>query len=145
MASLSVLPGQPLHQPNAASVIASLAPGKGAFERNGTIYASSIGTANKEGGVVGVKGKEDSASIPETGDIVRRSSNQMMLFMLILGLTQVLGTVTRLSRLQATLNIISVQGKACQQDWQGIIRLNDIRSFGEVYTSHLHRQFAEYS
>lgn len=44
---------------------------------------------------------------------------------------QVLGTVTRLTRVQAVLNIISVDGKPCQQDWQGIIRLNDIRSTGK--------------
>ncbi|KAK9897481.1 CND01650-like protein [Cystobasidium minutum MCA 4210] len=111
MASPSVLPGQPLYEPSSSTSSASIAPGKGAFERNGTIYSSSIGNAIRDGGMMRVQGKEETASVPETGNTV-------------------LGTVTRLTRLQAVLNIISVDGKPCQQDWQGIIRLNDIRSTG---------------
>lgn len=40
---------------------------------------------------------------------------------------QVLGIVTRLTRVQAVLSIIAVDGKQCEQDWQGIIRIADIR------------------
>lgn len=71
MAAPSVLPGQPLHEPSNSTSTASVAPGKGAFERNGTIFSSAVGTAVREGGLVGVQGKEENASVPETGNTVR--------------------------------------------------------------------------
>jgi exosome complex RNA-binding protein Rrp4 len=75
MTALSVLPGQPLYDPSTSSsstaaVNASITPGRGAFERDGVIYSSSIGKAIREGGVIGVQGKEESAHVPETGNTV---------------------------------------------------------------------------
>lgn len=71
MAAPSVLPGQPLHEPANGTSTASIAPGKGAFERKGTIFSSAIGTAIREGGLIGVQVREENASVPETGNIVR--------------------------------------------------------------------------
>lgn len=71
MAAPSVLPGQPLYEPSSSTLAASIAPGKGAFERNGTIFSSAVGTVIRDGGMIGVQGKEETASVPETGNTVR--------------------------------------------------------------------------
>lgn len=71
MAAPAVLPGQPLYEPTASTSSASIAPGKGAFERHGTIYSSAIGMAVRNDGSIGVQGKEETASVPETGNTVR--------------------------------------------------------------------------
>ena len=71
MAAPSVLPGQPLYEPSASTSTANITPGKGAFERNGIIYSSAVGVAVRDGGVMRVQGKEENASVPETGNTVR--------------------------------------------------------------------------
>ena len=50
--------------------------------------------------------------------------------MLMKSQIQVLGTVQRLTRVQAVLSIVSVDGTplASGQDWQGIIRRSDVRA-----------------
>ena len=40
---------------------------------------------------------------------------------------QVIGTVTRVSRLQATVNIQVVNGRLCANDFVGVIRTQDVR------------------
>ncbi|KAL7008511.1 hypothetical protein EMMF5_001773 [Cystobasidiomycetes sp. EMM_F5] len=104
MTSTLVLPGQPLHVAQPGTSSATTAAGRGAFIRGSTVYSSSVGLLERNGGQFGV------ASLQQRADD-----------------EAILGIVTRLTRLQAVLNIISVDGKQCQQDWQGIIRTADIR------------------
>lgn len=70
MAIRVVLPGQPLHLASDKTLGAALNPSRGAFGREGAIYSSCIGNVQKDGGSIGVQGKEDSAKMPDTGDIV---------------------------------------------------------------------------
>jgi exosome complex RNA-binding protein Rrp4 len=81
MANTTVVPGQPLHHLNNASASSSsknvaYQAGKGSFVRNSSIYASIVGTASKEGGLVSVVQQQQQSSsnsisvIPETGSVV---------------------------------------------------------------------------
>ncbi|KPV72115.1 uncharacterized protein RHOBADRAFT_18353 [Rhodotorula graminis WP1] len=104
MASL-VIPGQPL---SAQGPSAQLAPGPGTFSRGGQVYAALVGQVSREGGVLSVKGKEETQAIPEPN-------------------ATVIGTVTRITRQAATLSLLTVDGRPCRPDFTGIIRAQDVR------------------
>ena len=67
-----VLPGQPLYISSASAPSAVLTAGAGAFERETTIYSSTVGRMTKREGRVTVVGKEERSTIPETGSTVSR-------------------------------------------------------------------------
>ncbi|BGP15458.1 hypothetical protein JCM10213v2_003426 [Rhodosporidiobolus nylandii] len=105
MAAL-VIPGQPLSATSGAG--AALASGPGTFVRGGQVYAALVGEMSREGGLVTVKGKEDTQAIPEPNSIV-------------------IGTVSRITRMAATLSLLTVDGRPCRPDFTGIIRSQDVR------------------
>ncbi|GAA5915790.1 hypothetical protein JCM6882_006095 [Rhodosporidiobolus microsporus] len=100
-----VIPGQPL---STATPGATLAPGPGTFVRGGQVYASLVGEVKKEGGILQVKGREETQAIPEPNSIV-------------------IGTVSRITRMAATLSLLTVDGRPCRPDFTGIIRSQDVR------------------
>ncbi|GAA5994425.1 exosome non-catalytic core subunit CSL4 [Rhodotorula paludigena] len=104
MATL-VLPGQPLSTPGTA---AQLAPGPGTYTRGGQVYAALVGEMSREGGIVSVKGKEETQAIPEPN-------------------ATVIGTVSRITRQAATISLLTVDGRPCRPDFTGIIRSQDVR------------------
>ncbi|SCV71059.1 BQ2448_3821 [Microbotryum intermedium] len=104
-----VIPGQPLTASGA--VTATYQAGPGTYTREGQIYASLKGELVKAAGwwqVISVLGKDDAQAIPEPNSIV-------------------IGTVTRIARLSATLSLLTVNGKPCRPDFVGIIRAPDVR------------------
>lgn len=80
--------------------------------------------------VISVKGKEETQAIPEPNATVRSlsplpasaasTSSQLVA-------TQVIGTVTRITRQAATLSLLTVDGRPCRPDFTGIIRAQDVR------------------
>ncbi|GAA5829930.1 hypothetical protein JCM11251_007936 [Rhodosporidiobolus azoricus] len=100
-----VIPGQPI---SSTATGASFQPGPGTFVRGGQVYASLVGEVNKEGGVLQVKGREETQAIPEPNSIV-------------------IGTVSRITRMAATLSLLTVDGRPCRPDFTGIIRSQDVR------------------
>ncbi|GAA6035836.1 hypothetical protein JCM8097_005730 [Rhodosporidiobolus ruineniae] len=102
-----LIPGQPLPA-TASGAGATLQAGPGTFVRGGQVYASLVGELSREGGVVQVKGKADTQSIPEPNSIV-------------------IGTVSRITRMAATLSLLTVDGRPCRPDFTGIIRAQDVR------------------
>ncbi|GAA5986934.1 hypothetical protein JCM10908_000962 [Rhodotorula pacifica] len=100
-----VIPGQPL---SFTGTSASLAAGPGTFARGGKVYAALVGQVTREGGVLTVKGKEETQAIPEPN-------------------ATVVGTVTRITRQAATLSLLTVDGRPCRPDFTGIIRSQDVR------------------
>ncbi|GAA6007542.1 hypothetical protein JCM10207_006380 [Rhodosporidiobolus poonsookiae] len=100
-----VVPGQPLTTPQTG---ATLRAGPGTFVRGGQVYAALVGQSSRDGGVASVKGKEDTAAIPEPNSIV-------------------IGTVSRITRTAATLSLLTVDGRPCRPDFTGIIRSQDVR------------------
>ncbi|SCZ98242.1 BZ3500_MvSof-1268-A1-R1_Chr7-1g09069 [Microbotryum saponariae] len=101
-----VIPGQPL-TPSGA-VTATYQAGPGTYTRGGQIYAGLKGELVKAAGIISVLGKDDAQAIPEPNSIV-------------------IGTVTRITRLSATLSLLTVNGKPCRPDFVGIIRAPDVR------------------
>jgi translation initiation factor IF-1 len=76
-----------------------------------------------------VKGKSTAQAVPSLNSIVRppfwkNSSNNTADYPIQY---QVIGTITRTSRVQATLNIQTVDGRICTNDFQGVIRSQDVR------------------
>lgn len=148
MATL-VIPGQPLSTQGTG---AQLAPGPGTFSRNGQLYASLVGEVIREQGVRSTpsradrSGRADNAISPLAGHqrqgqgrdaghsrtechraLPLSLARLCCLDELTAGPTQVIGTVTRITRQAATLSLLTVDGRPCRPDFTGIIRAQDVR------------------
>ncbi|WWD18281.1 hypothetical protein CI109_102731 [Kwoniella shandongensis] len=104
-----LLPGQPI--PN--SLVAPPVPqlGAGVYEYGGKILASIVGRPKREGAVVSVVGREESGNTPDVGSIV-------------------IGTVTRLSPLQAHITLTISNNRPLpesSEEFTGVIRIGDVR------------------
>ncbi|KAK4055585.1 hypothetical protein OIV83_000131 [Microbotryomycetes sp. JL201] len=109
MSQQYVVPGQPITIANIAS--ASLKPGQGTYMRHATLLSSLAGFVSHDTktNVVSVTShKQDQQMVPEPDSIV-------------------IGTVTRITRMNATLSLLTVDGRPCRPDYQGAIRAQDVR------------------
>ncbi|KAH8924271.1 hypothetical protein BT69DRAFT_94279 [Atractiella rhizophila] len=106
-----VLPGQPLSPDNGAS--GQCKGGSGTFTRDGRVFSSLFGRARKVGETVTVMTPRTTLSvsaIPTPGSLIT-------------------GQVTRLSRRDATLLILTIDGIPVPigSEFIGVIRINDVR------------------
>lgn len=99
-----VVPGQPIPVPTGQS----FKPGQGTYLRGGSLYASLRGIVQQEGETIIVVGKDDQQSVPEPNSVV-------------------IGTVSRITRVAATLSLLTVNGRPCRPDYIGVIRAQDVR------------------
>ncbi|KXS20144.1 hypothetical protein M427DRAFT_152058 [Gonapodya prolifera JEL478] len=98
----TAIPGQALG--NAAD----FAAGSGTYTRHGHVYASVIGLPKTKPKVEVVRGK-DATAVPSIGAIVT-------------------GTIVRINPRWATLKVMVVESVPTSEDFQGIIRLQDVRA-----------------
>ncbi|KAK1925273.1 CND01650-like protein [Papiliotrema laurentii] len=104
-----VLPGQPL--PAKYTAAPQPLPGKGCYAHAGQILASIVGRPSRDGAVVNVLGREEAGLVPDID-------------------TTVLGTITRLTSLQAHMTISTVNNRPVpesSEEFVGVIRTTDIR------------------
>ncbi|KAH8087916.1 hypothetical protein HD553DRAFT_306867 [Filobasidium floriforme] len=105
-----LLPGQPL--PAKFNSTPTPQPGSGCYlSPNGKLVASIVGVPVREGSIVSVKSRHEMSAVPEIGAIV-------------------IGTISRLTPLQANLTISLVSSRPTpqsQEDFQGLIKLSDVR------------------
>ncbi|CDZ96716.1 Exosomal 3'-5' exoribonuclease complex, subunit ski4 (Csl4) [Phaffia rhodozyma] len=106
MASTSdiYLPGQPLPLQPPLPL-----PGSGTYSRGGLILSGLVGRMTKEGSSVSIQSHHQTSSIPQPNSVV-------------------IGTINRLTPLQATLAITAVDGHPTGEEFQGVIRVQDVRS-----------------
>ncbi|KAL7417685.1 hypothetical protein BDY24DRAFT_375741 [Mrakia frigida] len=108
MASTSMndilLPGMPI--PGLVAPLPS--SGKGTYLDGNYILASTVGRLNKDGSTVTVTSNASSNPVPEPNSVV-------------------IGTITRLTPQQATVAITVVDGRPTGEEFQGVVRVQDIR------------------
>ncbi|WVQ80611.1 hypothetical protein IAT38_002716 [Cryptococcus sp. DSM 104549] len=107
--STILLPGQPLP----ANLTAPPLPqcGSGCYEHNGRILASIVGRPRRNGAVVTVVGRQESAATVEVDSII-------------------IGTISRLGAQQAHVTITTLNDRPLpesSEDWIGVIRIADVR------------------
>ncbi|KAK4057911.1 hypothetical protein OIO90_001130 [Microbotryomycetes sp. JL221] len=104
-----VIPGQPITIPNVSP--SSIKAGPGTYTRHAALLSSLAGFVSfdtKTNTVSVATGKQDQQTIPQPDSIV-------------------IGTVTRITRMNATLSLLTVDGQPCRPDYQGAIRAQDVR------------------
>ncbi|KAL1921219.1 uncharacterized protein VTP21DRAFT_10935 [Calcarisporiella thermophila] len=89
-------------------------PGPGTYERQGIVHASIVGVkklSTNEAGkkVVSVVREKEQSAIPDVGSIIT-------------------GKVIRINPRFATVAIMVVGSSACREDFQGVIRVQDVRA-----------------
>ncbi|KAJ1789784.1 hypothetical protein LPJ59_005278 [Coemansia sp. RSA 2399] len=90
-------------------------PGTGTYTRNGMIYASILGER---------KSKQSSAEAKPTICVERRSTKYAIP---VIG-SEVLARVVRINPRAASVAIMMVDSAPCQEEFQGIVRVQDIRA-----------------
>ncbi|KAJ2847425.1 hypothetical protein GGI22_005980, partial [Coemansia erecta] len=90
-------------------------PGAGTYTRNGMIYASILGER---------KTKQSSAKAKPTICVERRSTKYAIP---VIG-SEVLARVVRINPRAASVAIMMVDSAPCQEEFQGIVRVQDIRA-----------------
>lgn len=104
------VPGQMLDKTVAP---AGTSAGTGVWERDGVLRAAAAGRLEVEGGRAQIRkmgGPSGASRLPNVGSIV-------------------VGRVSRINMRQATVNILLVEGEVVRDEFQGMIRTQDVRSF----------------
>ncbi|KAJ2581622.1 hypothetical protein GGH95_001982 [Coemansia sp. RSA 1836] len=92
-------------------------PGMGTYVRNGVIYSSILGTRI----VSGSEGADETKATLS----VERSNTKFAIP--VIG-SEVLGRVVRMNPRAASIAIMMVGSTPCQEDFQGVVRVQDIRA-----------------
>ncbi|KAJ2640954.1 hypothetical protein GGF44_002338 [Coemansia sp. RSA 1694] len=92
-------------------------PGMGTYVRNGVIYSSILGTRI----VSGSEGADETKATLS----VERSNTKFAIP--VIG-SEVLGRVVRMNPRAASIAIMMVESTPCQEDFQGVVRVQDIRA-----------------
>ncbi|KAJ2455285.1 hypothetical protein GGF42_003448 [Coemansia sp. RSA 2424] len=92
-------------------------PGMGTYVRNGVIYSSILGTRI-------VSGSEGADNTKATLSVERSNTK----FAIPVIGSEVLGRVVRMNPRAASIAIMMVGSTPCQEDFQGVVRVQDIRA-----------------